>query len=249
MPFPPAGFQEAVITEKHTVNAAVVTVWLSLDTAVPFAPGQWVDLVVQGIDRAGGYSMTSTPGEMQTRRGLGLAVRQGRHPVTQAIHRQLAVGDRVAIRVGGDCVWRPQQTRPLFLIAGGIGINPMWSIFQTAAVSDPTRPITLAYCSKDPDTTLFAEPIRALARQNPHHKVSFFFTAPVPEAVQARRRELDEQGIRHEFGRPSAETWVALVDEPGAVDTYMCGPPAMIDALSTTLPDRGFANLYFEKWW
>ena len=61
---------------------------------------------------------------------------------------QCKVGDQVGVRVGGDkIIYAPSLTDPrwdVLLIAGGIGINPMYSILQhvrdlhTDSLRDPT---------------------------------------------------------------------------------------------------------------
>lgn len=249
MGFPPSGFQQATITKKTHLSDEVLGLWCQFETVVPFAAGQWVDLVVPGINRAGGYSMTSTPQAMVQGRGMGLAIRRGRHPVTVYLHEQLKVGDQVGLRVGGDCLWQEAMPRPLLLIAGGIGINPMWSIFQTAAACDPSRPITLCYSSKDPTTTVFAREICDLVKAGPNRRVFFFFTGsrhPIPKTYEDITTA---SPIHHTFGRPTPEAIVQIVEKPGEVTAFMCGPPAMIDGLAPALKTLGLQDLRYEKWW
>lgn len=48
-------------------------------------------------------------------------------------HLQCQAGDKVKLRVGGDFYYDPQphtEDRDLLLIAGGVGINPLFSMLQ-----------------------------------------------------------------------------------------------------------------------
>lgn len=47
------------------------------------------------------------------------------------VHLKCKIGDTVLLKVGGSCVWSPENSslqKNTLLIAGGIGINPILSI-------------------------------------------------------------------------------------------------------------------------
>lgn len=49
------------------------------------------------------------------------------------IRPQCQIGDVIIVKAGGECIWDPKdvkQKRNTLLIAGGIGINPIYSILQ-----------------------------------------------------------------------------------------------------------------------
>ncbi len=249
-PFPPAGFQSAVIVAKQALSPDVVGLRCRPATALPFAAGQWVDFVIPGQDAVGGFSMTSTPGQMEREGTLDLAVRKGRGQVAGAIHDQLAVGDRVALRVGGTCVLDENSANPLLLIAGGIGVNPLWSMLQTLAQQTPRRAVTFCYCSKHPQTMLFRDEILATLRTVDNGRAAFYWTAPQATALPPALGNKVSDRIHFHFRRPTASDFIdAAATAPHALSAYMCGPPAMIDALATALPALGLRDLHYEKWW
>lgn len=248
--FPPAGFHSAVIVAKQALNPDVVGLRCQPAAPLPFAAGQWVDFVIPGLEAVGGYSMTSTPWQMTHEGTLDLAVRRGRGLVTRAIHERLAVGDRVALRVGGTCVLDEGGTKPLLLIAGGIGVNPMWSMLQTLARQTPQRAITFCYSSKHPETMLFRDEIPATTRTFVNGRVAFFWTDPQATTVPAVAAGFMSDRIQFHFGRPTATDLInAAAINPAELRAYMCGPPTMIDALATALPAGGLRDLHYEKWW
>lgn len=76
--------------------------------------------------------MTTTPTNYSQTNKLGLAIQYSVHPPTHWLHTSCAVGSRLKIKVGGDFYYEatPPKLSDLLLIAGGIGINPLYSILQ-----------------------------------------------------------------------------------------------------------------------
>lgn len=76
----------------------------------------------------GGYSLTCHPNDHHT--NLTLAIQYSTHPPTHWMHQHCHIGSQLKIRVGGDFYYDPVPFNPLnlLLLAGGIGINPIYSI-------------------------------------------------------------------------------------------------------------------------
>lgn len=102
-----------------------------------FLPGQWLDVHVPGIEKAGGFTITSAPrcavppspaGEPPY---LELAIQKSpsNPPAAWLWQRKDSIlGKQVNVRVGGSFVWPPPNvgkesfSRAIF-IAGGVGIK------------------------------------------------------------------------------------------------------------------------------
>ena len=80
----------------------------------------------------GGYSITSSPNQFVQSGKFGLAIQYSDHPPTHWMHKKCTVGTQIRVRVGGDFFYDPAPTSlsDLFLVAGGIGINPIYSILR-----------------------------------------------------------------------------------------------------------------------
>ncbi|KAK4996861.1 hypothetical protein LTR66_003614 [Elasticomyces elasticus] len=115
--------------------------------AVKFRAGQWLDVFIPGLRKAGGFTITSTPGEAQplpttavsntataaasvTRPYLELAIQQSANPPAQWLWRptEEVLGRQLVVRVGGSFHWPPlgipeEGVDRLVLVAGGVGIK------------------------------------------------------------------------------------------------------------------------------
>ena len=82
----------------------------------------------------GGFSMCSAPQELETERTFDLAIKYSEWPPANWLHTKAKEGDTVGIRFGGDFHYPDRTTDSLkdhdvLLIAGGVGVNPLVSIF------------------------------------------------------------------------------------------------------------------------
>lgn len=130
-----------------------------------FSPGQWVDFYIPAIDKVGGYSITSLPSELPQ---LDLAVKASAHPPADWCTSRAKVGDRVGVRVGGTFVLREAQSQ--LFVAGGVGINPLYSMLQALCMEPIGRSApkaALLYTAQTSEELLFASELEDLARRMP----------------------------------------------------------------------------------
>jgi ferredoxin-NADP reductase len=130
------------------------------------------------VPKPGGFSIASSPAQLATRGDVELAVKKSRSSACgHWIHDECAPGDEVRIRVGGRCFLteRDIATRPLLLVAGGIGVGPLRSaakaLTETLTVpktSSRPRPLraVLLYSGKTRAELALASDVEALARES-----------------------------------------------------------------------------------
>ncbi|KAI1172296.1 hypothetical protein F4777DRAFT_519173 [Nemania sp. FL0916] len=125
-----------------------------------FLPGQWLDVYVPGVEKAGGFTITSPPAEARrqhpsdsnndnTNNKVGpggpyieLAIQKSpsnppaawlwRNPPTSLL------GSELRVRVGGSFVWPPpginaRALRRVVFVAGGVGVNPLVAMLSHLA--------------------------------------------------------------------------------------------------------------------
>lgn len=125
-----------------------------------------VDVFIPNENQVGGFSMCSAPSVMKSDSKLQLAIKYSSWPPSNWVHKRGKVGDKLAIRAGGDFFYDPPLTEKmpnLTLIAGGVGINPLLSILlhlstKLAAgsnVENFPEHMTLLYSAKSKEEILF----------------------------------------------------------------------------------------------
>lgn len=145
---------------------------------------------------------------------------------------QLGVGDKVEVRgpVGRWFVWRPQQTEPVQLIAGGSGIAPLMAMVRASAalVADGSAaPMRLLYSARSPATTIFAEELHDLDARN-LVELTMVYTRSGPEGWPRR------------IGRVHAADIVVACWPPDTGPTcYVCGPSAFVETATGLLVAAG----------
>lgn len=210
---------------------------IPLNGKIDFLPGQWIDLFVEidGRREVAGYSITSNPSQKPS---ISLAVKDiGDEFVTRYIHDSMAEGDIVSLGVGGTCTYSLEKGNTL-LLAGGIGITPLISIFKY--IGEDTLHKALIFHSVSSSTEfLLKDEIKALCSQHPQR---LFYK----QTVSGKPKQSNTLG----FGRITKDTLQVL--SLSYFDTvFLCGPNSFISDLSACLIDVGFAEnqIHYEKWW
>ncbi|KAJ6444186.1 AP-1 complex subunit gamma-1 [Purpureocillium lavendulum] len=142
-----------------------------------FLPGQWLDTYVPGVEKAGGFTITSAPSAAAAEAGpyLELAVQESpKNEVAAWLWRasREIVGEILRVRIGGSFVFPPMSQSPseapkeqpqqqqdmdgirsVFFVAGGVGINPLVSMLSDMAetkASSEGRHVCILYATKMP---------------------------------------------------------------------------------------------------
>lgn len=133
---------------------------------------------------------------------------------------------------GDFCVAAPdgEDSPPIVLIAGGIGITPLLSmLYQLRDEARPKR-IELLYSVTSGEDHAFAEEIGDLRQTMPGLRVTTFYTRPDASDRRLARFDVAERiSIRH----------LAAVAGMEDARFYVCGPAAMIAAVTEGLAQAG----------
>jgi len=219
-----------------------------------FKAGQWVDFIIPGLATVGGFSMTSCPMQLTQSGTLDLAVKYSKYAPAHWIHTECKNGDKVQMKVGGDFFYEPCPSRgqvDLLLIAGGVGINPLYSILTQIEQlhqnghDTGVRKIVLMYSAKTEAELLFKESIKSAAESVGNVSCQFHITGKNCDIVQSEDK-LTSGRITNQH----VETALQGLDT-NTLLTYLCGPPPMIESLVGTLTGLGqpASRVHYEKWW
>ena len=146
------------------------------------------------------------------------------------LHDHVNVGDVInAGKPAGDFVI-PDQTSPLVLISGGVGITPMLGMLHELIRRDPDRDILFLHGAIDGEHLPFADEIRELVQGSRNTRLHTALSRPAPED--------HVDGPDRSVGRISGDLLKRLRADTGA--RYMiCGPVGFMADIQIALLDLG----------
>lgn len=246
------------------------------EPVIKFLPGQWLDVHVPEIPKAGGFTITSTPsllGPSSTEPYLELAIqRSPDNPAAAWLWRPVSeiLNQELVVRVGGSFVWPPSSVpfsliKKVVFIAGGVGINPLMSMFSTIVenatpglsteflytVKHPTRPVDVSQVQFLDRLISIFESFKASG------SLKLFFTGwmgtewepqimnPISPLVKMefQGRRIEEADLKSSLGE--------IQEREGTV-VYVCGVPSMTDWIVDFVgKQEGMtaSRVFCERWW
>ncbi|MGP4140292.1 molybdopterin-dependent oxidoreductase [Sodalis praecaptivus] len=148
--------------------------------------------------------------------------------VSAFINRHLRPGDRLELMApGGHFVIPYRSPRPLVFYAGGIGITPFLSALETAADAGSRAQILLLYANRDPLSHAFDQRIAALQAHLPGLRIIHRYSHHPAEPALEGRLNVSLVADAY-FARRALH--------------YLCGPPAMMAAITEQLLAKGVAR-------
>jgi ferredoxin-NADP reductase len=181
------------------------------------------------------YSLSGSPYAAYYR----ISVKQAPPPrrVSGFLHEHLLVGAQIDIRApAGDFTLDPRSTWPCALIAGGVGITPIWSMLLACLQANPQRALWLFYGVRDVTEDVLLTETKALREQMSNLSVI--------------RCYADASGKLPVGVRSGFITADLVLSQLTASDAqfYVCGPSAMMESLVPALRTKGVSEdrLHFE---
>jgi ferredoxin-NADP reductase len=96
-------------------------------------------------------------------------------------------GDTVEVRgpVGGWFVWKPDDSAPVLLVAGGSGVVPLMAMIRSRDGVSPA-PFRLIYSVRTPEDRIYDHELRSRATQHSGLDITFLYTRTAPRAKRVR---------------------------------------------------------------
>jgi len=168
------------------------------------------------------YSLCNPQGESQ-RYVIGVLNDRRSRGGSRYIHEQLRVGSVVQISSPRNHFSLFEDAQRSVLVAGGIGITPVFAMFQRLATL--RRSVKLVYCARNRREAAFQKPLAELA--GPDVEIHWHFD--------------DEEG------GASPDLKALLGPEGSKAHFYCCGPTPMLAAFEKTLDFLEFPNCHIER--
>lgn len=140
----------------------------------------------------------------------------------------LRAGDQFEVKgpIGLYFVWRPTQTEPVQLIAGGSGVVPLVSMVRAHHASGSTAPFRLLYSVRTPEHAYYADELAALAGET--LRVDWAYSRRTPPGWPHPPRRLDGAAITSATFTPAENPMV-----------YICGSNRFVEAAASALVEIG----------
>lgn len=138
-------------------------------------------------------------------------------------------GDRLEVKgpLGGYFVWRPGESAPVQLIAGGSGVVPLVSIARARADAASDAPFRLLYSVRTPGDALYRDAVDALAAAGTID-VTWVYTRQAPPGWTGPIGRLDDAAL-------ATAVW-PVAHRPTC---YVCGPTGFVEAVADALVRLG----------
>ena len=147
--------------------------------------------------------------------------------VSVYLHDQARIGDRIQVSApAGDFQLDLASKAPVTFIAGGVGITPLMSMFDTLAALDSNRKTTLIHSARTAKLHVFDKEISANLEKMPNAS----YIALNTDEVGHITKEFLEENVNLEN------------------DVYVCGPAVFMEAIINHLYAIGFkeSQIHFE---
>jgi ferredoxin-NADP reductase len=142
----------------------------------------------------------------------------------------LAIGDPLEVRgpIGGWFVWRPSQTEPVQLIAGGSGVVPLMAMIRSRAQAGSHALFRLLYSVRSPESIIYDNELRMRARDERGLDVTFSYTRMIPDGWPRPPRRIDAMALM--------EATIPAEQNPSC---YVCGPTPFVETAANLLIAAG----------
>ncbi len=212
---------EAAVLRSWPLTPSIHAIAVQRPPDFQFAAGQHVMVEIEtpagGDDRF--LSIASAPSDQS----LDFAVRVSPSEFKQAFQR-LRAGEQVRL-IGPSGRFRRDPDRPAVLLSGGVGITPLRSMLRQAAHHERMPATVLVFGNREPREIPFREELDAMASRD---NIQVFHTV-----------ESAGDSWGGSLGRIGPDLVLEASRSLHDPVFYLCGPPAMVEALATLLVELG----------
>ncbi|MEH0153835.1 NO-inducible flavohemoprotein [Limibacter armeniacum] len=185
----------------------------------PFQPGQYIAVSVEIPGESHLHTRNYSLSDFGNQETIRISVKKEEgNPngtVSNFLHASVNVGDQVEIGIPAGDFKLEESTKPVVLIAGGVGITPLISMYKALAKTD--RKVTFIQCALNSETHAFRNEIAEHLNENSKSVV-----------IYNESLEHDEPDYK---GLLTADILKAVMPE-GSPAFYFCGPkPFMADVM------------------
>ncbi|MDW5265835.1 MULTISPECIES: NO-inducible flavohemoprotein [Acidobacteriaceae] len=244
-----AGYAPLKVERKVVESETITSFHLVSPTGAslpPFQPGQYLGVKAHVPDSAFTQIRQYSLSKIADGRTYRISVKRETAPahiaaaenglISNHLHESVHEGDTILAHVPqGDFVLR-DNSKPVVLLSGGVGITPAICMFEHLARNSNSRPVLFVHATTQRRHHAFRDEVRALAAAHPHTRALVYYEKVSPADVQGCDFDVE--------GRLTVDSLRPYLFEQ-ATDFYYCGPVGfmaaverILDELNVLLADR-----------
>jgi len=226
---------EVVANDKVTQDMRHLVLKLVEPEEVKYWPGQYVDIAIPDTDTLRSFSMANTNSRDSGQLEFIIKIYED-GAFSKFLDTKVQLGDHLDL-VGPFGVFTLRERDcDLLFVGGGAGMAPILCLLRRLAESESTRKATYYYGARTKADLCFEDELRSLEQKLP----TFTY---VPALSEPSDDDWDgETGVITDVVKRS-ETDLA------DTDSYLCGPPPMVEAAMEMLPALGAdeKHIFYDK--
>ncbi|WP_368621728.1 benzoate 1,2-dioxygenase electron transfer component BenC [Paraburkholderia sp. BR13444] len=229
-----ARMHQGRLTSIERVSESTIAFAAKLEDRVglEFKAGQYVNVTVPGTDQTRSYSFSSGPQD----RDVSFLVRNVPQGLMSTwLAEEAKVGAALEFKGPYGGFYLREIGRPVLMLAGGTGLAPFLSMLDEVLKSGGSKyPIHLILGVNTDNDLVCVDQLERYAKLIP----GFTYATVIADKTSAHPRK----------GWVTDHIEAAQLND-GEVDIYLCGPPAMVDAVSKYLKDQNVnpTSFHYEK--
>jgi ferredoxin-NADP reductase len=226
---------KAIISKKEM--AAEMTCYTEFDLQgekVSFIPGQYFFVTLNPADETHKDELTHHFSIVNSPSQNGVLALTTRLRLDQSLFKrtlnEAQVGDEVEIgKINGSFLLPEDTSKPIVLIALGIGITPYISMLRWAFEENKPYQFTVIYSDNETKSMAFLEELKQMDAA--HDNMKLISSVTRDEAWSGEKRHVDGDFVKEYLG-----------DNYAGQLYYISGPPAVVEAVSASLKQAGIAE-------
>lgn len=237
-------FKELEVVDKVKESDVITSFYLKAKDGKPlptYKAGQYISVRVrvpgEQFTSIRHYSLSCAPGKEFYR--ISVKREADFEPVGKVsnyLHDHVNVGDAIeASAPAGDFVLNMEETAPVALISGGVGLTPMMSMLETLVENNSDREVTYIHSARHEGVHAFSEEACELAGKLKHGSCYYGYQSPA-----------NKDGGHHFTGYITKEFLADKITK----DTicYVCGPEPFLKSVVNMLVQLGVSdeNIRYE---
>jgi len=212
-----------------------------------FEPGQYVSIKMEipgeQYTHIRQYSLSDAPGKPNYRISVKREDAMPGKPagkVSVHLHEHVGQGDILWLSApAGEFTLDRQDSRPVVLISGGVGLTPMVSMLNTLAETKSARPIIFIHAAQDGNVHALRQQVEEIASHSSHISVHWCYAKPTDHDRQSN--------AFHKEGYIDLP-WLQDVIPTKEASFYFCGPVPFMATINSSLNQMGIAaaDVHYE---